>query len=236
MKFKAILFDMDGTLLPMDIEEFTKCYFGELIKIMIPFGFTKDELKYKLFAGVNAMMKNDGHQTNKDAFWEVLAQGHDLDLDKIVSVTDAFYTKEFHNAKCSTGENPLAAKAVALAHEKAEKVILATNPLFPMIAQESRLSWIGLKPEQFDLVTAYETYSFCKPNPQYFLSIFERMDLKPEECLMIGNDELEDMHAASTLGIQCYLVTACMIPRDGYTWNGPKGTFKDLLSYLEKLQ
>lgn len=237
MKYKAILFDMDGTLLPMDTDKFVHAYFSELTRIMLPFGFSKEELKVKLFTGVEAMVKNDGHQTNMDAFWEILANGHaDMNIDAVVATTDAFYTTDFHKVKdLTTQENPLAVKAVALAHEKAEQVILSTNPLFPMVAQESRLSWVDLTLEDFDLVTAYEDNSYCKPNPQYFVAICKRMGLKPEECLMIGNDELEDMHTASSLGMDCYLVTDWMIPREGYTWNGKKGSFEELIQFLEEL-
>lgn len=237
MRYKAILFDMDGTLLPMDMDQFIGAYFSELTKVMLPFGFTKEELKKKLFVGVDAMVRNDGHQTNMEAFWEVLAKGHeDMDMQAVVDTTNDFYTKDFHKVKAvATKENPLAVKAVALAREKAEQVILSTNPLFPAVAQASRLSWIGLKPEDFELVTAYEDNLYCKPNPQYFVAICERMGLDPKECFMIGNDELEDMHTASSLGMDCYLVTDWMIPREGYTWTGKKGTFEDLLNYLASL-
>lgn len=237
MKYKAILFDMDGTLLPMDTEKFVGAYFSELTKVMLPFGFDKEELKKKLFVGVEAMIKNDGHQTNMEAFWEVLGDGHpEMDMEQIVDTTNAFYTTDFHKVKAlATKDNPLAVKAVELAHEKAEQVILSTNPLFPMVAQKSRLSWIGLTPENFDLVTAYEDNSYCKPNPQYFVAICEQMGLKPKECLMIGNDELEDMHTASSLGMDCFLVTDWAILREGYTWTGRKGTFEELLEFLSSL-
>lgn len=234
MKYKAILFDMDGTLLPMDTDTFVGAYFRELTRVMLPFGFTKEELKRKLFIGVDAMVRNDGHQTNMEAFWNVLAEGHnDMDMQSVVDTTNEFYTKEFHKVKeIATKENPLAVKAVALAHEKASQVILSTNPLFPAVAQASRLSWMGLKMEDFNLVTAYEDNFYCKPNPNYFVAICERMGLDPKECLMIGNDELEDMYTASSLGMDCYLVTDWMIPREGYTWTGKKGTFVELLEFL----
>lgn len=235
MKYKAILFDMDGTLLPMDTDKFVHAYFSNLTKVMLPFGFTKEELRSKLFAGVEAMVKNDGHISNMDAFWEVLSNGHpSLDLDAVIQAADRFYETDFHKVKdfCS-GENPFAPSAVSLAKEKFPLVILATNPLFPISAQRSRLSWIGLTPEDFTHVTSYEFSHFCKPNPKYYLEILQLYNLRPEECLMIGNDELEDMHTASSLGIDCYLVTDWMIPRDQYTWNGKKGSFQDLLTYLK---
>lgn len=39
MTIKTILFDLDGTLLPMDQEVFIKYYFGALVKHMEPEGY-----------------------------------------------------------------------------------------------------------------------------------------------------------------------------------------------------
>ena len=89
--------------------------------------------------------------------------------------------------------------------------------------------------DDFEFITSYETDSFCKPNPQYFVSICERLGVKPEECLMVGNDEREDMYAASSIGMNCFLVTDCIIPCEEHPWNGEKGTFEDLIRKLENL-
>ena len=39
MKITTVLFDLDGTLLPMDQDEFVKAYFGALAKKMAPHGY-----------------------------------------------------------------------------------------------------------------------------------------------------------------------------------------------------
>jgi hydroxymethylpyrimidine pyrophosphatase-like HAD family hydrolase len=44
MNYKAILFDMDGTLVPMDNDVFTKGYFKELAKKLSPLGLAPDAL------------------------------------------------------------------------------------------------------------------------------------------------------------------------------------------------
>lgn len=49
--------------------------------------------------------------------------------------------------------------------------MLATNPIFPKVATESRIRWAGLQPEDFELYTTYEKTCHCKPNPAYYTDI-----------------------------------------------------------------
>lgn len=235
MKYKAILFDLDGTLLPMVMEEFTGGYFKELAKALKPFGICHEELVPAIWAGTKAMVKNDGSKINAEVFWERFGQEFDVDLPACRKATDEFYGKEFHGAKQFTGENPLAKEAVKTAREKCEKVILATNPIFPMVGQESRLSWIGLTGKDFDLVTSYETECFSKPNPEYYKRICQKTGLQPEECLMIGNDVKEDMLAAKAAGMDGYLVTDCQILDSETVWGGKQGTFAEMIEMLRSL-
>ena len=44
-----------------------------------------------------------------------------------------------------------------------------------------------------------------------FLEICQKLGVKPENALMIGNDEGEDMKGASEAGLMCYLATDCRI-------------------------
>ena len=85
------------------------------------------------------------------------------------------------------------------------------------------------------MVTSYESDKYCKPNTKYYEDICNRIDVQPGECLMIGNDELEDMYAASNAGMDCYLVTDCVIPSSEHPWEGPKGTFSEMVEMLKSL-
>ena len=152
MNIKAILFDLDGTLLPMDQDAFTRAYFKELAGVIAPLGIEPKKLV--------------------DVVWA----GH-----------------------------------------------------------ASRLSWVGLKPGDFDMVTSYETDRYCKPNPAYYSDICARIGFSPEECLMVGNDETEDMLAASSIGMNAIWVTDCMIPAQNSHWDGPKGPFTELIEYLKAI-
>ena len=235
MRYQAILFDLDGTLLPMDVEAFAKVYIGALAKELEPFGLTVETMFKPFWAATKAMMGNTTGKLNADVFWETFSALTGVERAQVEPICDAFYSVGFQAARAATKDNPLAKEAVRIAREKADKVVLATNPLFPMQGQKTRLSWLGLATEDFDLVTCYTSDRHCKPNPAYFIDVCARLDLDPAKCLMIGNDDKEDMHCAAKVGMDCYLVTDCRLPDKEKPWTGPQGTFADMVEMLKSL-
>lgn len=236
MKYQAILFDMDGTLVPMDTDAFVKGYFSLLFLKLAKYGLEPTQFGKTMWAGVSAMVENDGTCTNEERFWQVFCKLTGVQKDTVNADCLDFYRTEFQGAKQFTGENPLAVQAIRLAREKASRVVLATNPMFPMVGQQTRMGWVGLKPTDFDLVTSYEQERFCKPNPRYYTSICERLHLNPAQCLMIGNDENEDMYAGTEAGLHCWLVTDWMIPSKEHPWAGPRGSFAETVEMLWELE
>ncbi len=236
MHYQAILFDLDGTLLPMALEDFVKAYFGALTRTLSPLGLKGEAILQPLWDATNAMIANPGGKCNADVFWEHFCAATGSERAVLEPVCDEFYATGFHAARAATGANPLAREAVRLAHEKADTVVLATNPLFPMAGQRTRLSWIGLAPEDFDLVTCYTSDRHCKPNPAYYADICQRLSLDPTRCLMIGNDDREDMACAASCGMDGYLVTDCRIPWGEQPWTGAMGTFADMVEMLRGLE
>lgn len=232
-KITTVLFDLDGTLLPMELEAFTNAYFGLLAKKAAPYGYDPETLAAAVWKGTKAMVKNDGAMKNCDRFWQTFAEVLGEEVLKLRPVFDGFYANEFHGVKVATGDNPLARRAVDGLKARGYDVILATNPLFPAVGIKTRLSWIGLVPEDFLEVTSYEDYSYCKPNPAYFGEILEKTGKRPEECLMVGNDTAEDLSALE-LGLDVYLVTDCLINNDGRDISGIKqGSFAGFLNFAE---
>lgn len=232
---KAILFDLDGTLLPMVQEEFTSGYFKLLAAKMGPYGYDPQLLVDALWQGVGAMVQNNGKEPNADRFWEVFNAKLGKDARKDEPIFDSFYTTEFKDAIQFTQPTPLSPQLVAAAREKAERVILATNPLFPRCGQHTRLDFVGLKDSDFDWVTDYENSHFCKPNPAYYREILAQFDLHPADCLMIGNDMEEDIVPATQLGMEAFLVTDCLINPKGREIFTPAGTLADVLTFLQEL-
>ena len=232
MDINTILFDLDGTLLPMDQEKFVNGYFKMLAAKLAPYGYEPQQLINAILAGIEAMIKNDGSQLNEDAFWKRFVEIYG---DKVLAdkpVFEDFYKNEFQDARSFCGFNPKAAETVRLLKDKGYRVVLATNPLFPSIATESRIRWAGLEPSEFDLYTTYENTSYCKPNLDYYRDILKRIDCRPEECLMVGNDVGEDM-VVEALGMQAFLLTDCLINTQKKDITAYlHGSFEQLLSML----
>lgn len=232
---KAVFFDLDGTLLPMDQERFVKSYMGRMASTMAPLGYQPEKLIGAIWAGTSAMIQNDGSRTNEDVFWSFFQQMFGADVRKDEPHFDAFYKTEFQQVRGDCGFDPAAAEAVHAIQAMGLRTVLATNPLFPPIATQSRVRWAGLEPDDFEYITTYDNSSFCKPNPEYYRQILGKLELKPEECLMVGNDVTEDMVAA-TLGMQVFLLTDCLINKHNEDIaRYPHGSFPALLNYIRSL-
>ena len=97
----TVLFDLDGTLLPMELEKFTNTYFGLLAKKAAPFGFQPEPLVAAVWKGTKAMVKNDGTETNDKRFWDTFAGEMGEEVLQLRPVFDGFYANEFHGAKAA---------------------------------------------------------------------------------------------------------------------------------------
>jgi HAD superfamily hydrolase (TIGR01549 family) len=236
MPITTVLFDLDGTLLPMDQDVFTKTYFGLLAKRMTAIGYEPDSLIRAVWKGTGAMLKNNGEMSNEAAFWETFAGLYpDRDIEADKPHFEAFYAHEFQEVSRICTLQPLAATLIRKLRERSYRLILATNPLFPPIATVSRIRWAGLEPEDFVFFTTYENSSYCKPDPRYYQEILDRFSLKPEECLMVGNDVTDDM-AAAKLGMQVFLLTDCLINKEERSLTPyHQGSFSALLAYMDQL-
>ena len=234
-KITTVLFDLDGTLLPMDQDRFVEAYFRLLAGKLAPRGYDPKELIDSIWSGTKAMILNDGAQNNEETFWADFTSRFGKEARNDLPLFDEFYRVDFLQVRQVCGFHPDAAKAVRLLQEKGIRLILATNPIFPAVATENRIRWAGLEPTDFELVTTYENSRFCKPNLNYYKDILSSRGLHGEECLMVGNDVSEDMVAAA-LGMEVFLLTDCLINKPNADINAyPHGSYPELLKRLNDL-
>lgn len=230
---KTVLFDLDGTLLPMDNEEFTKYYFGFLCKKMAPHGYEPKALIDAIWAGTGAMVKNDGSITNEEAFWDCFSQILGNRVFEARPVIEEFYRTDFNIARNVCGYNQTLVDLVQDLKARGCRMALATNPIFPAMATENRIRWAGLEPEDFELYTTYENTGFSKPNIAYYQYLLDKLGIEAEQTLMVGNDVAEDM-IAEKLGMQVFLLTDCMINKKNEDISRyPHGSAEDLRKLLE---
>ena len=236
MKLKTIMFDLDGTLLPMDQETFIGAYFKLLAAKLAPQGYESEKLLKGIYAGIGAMVKNDGSMRNDEVFWRTFCGLFGEKAREDEPHFDAFYRCEFQQVKHACGYDARSAKLIKALKDRGYRLVLATNPLFPQVATHSRIRWAGMEPKDFELVTTYENSSFCKPNVRYYQEIIDKLGLDPAQCLMVGNDVGEDM-AAGSLGMRTFLLTDCLINRSGEDIEKyPHGSFDALESYIASLE
>ena len=234
----VFLFDLDGTLLTIETEQFLKYYFGALSSEFEDLCNKQEDFIKLLMDSTEQMIINDGSRSNQQAFMEAFMEEIEVEngkesAEKIKERFDHFYQNEF----AALGkyfeidrENPL--EIIEYLKNKDKKLVLATNPLFPKEAVEKRLSWTGINPADFELLTHYENMSYAKPNPNYYQEILGKINVNAENCLMIGNDLKEDA-AAAELGITTFIIEDKLIERKACNypveWRGSLREFKELL-------
>ncbi|WP_461367817.1 HAD family hydrolase [Candidatus Darwinibacter acetoxidans] len=232
---KAVLFDLDGTLLPMDMEIFLREYLQKLGVKAAAYGYDPAKMVEVVMAGVEAMIQNDGSMTNEERFWQLFLSRIGGEKEAHYKLFEEFYTNEFRTLARIVQPTPLAREAVRILGDKGYTTVLATNPLFPSMAILERMSWAGLHPHDFALITTFENSRFTKPHLGYFQGILEAIGAAPQDCLMVGNDLVEDLPAVE-LGMEFFLVTDDLINPQGADYSQfPHGTREDLVSYLAKL-
>ncbi len=203
---QAVLFDLDGTLLRVDTAEFMTEYLREVGRAVSP---VVDPGRFidALLASTEAMRANrDPSVTNAQAFWADFRPRLKDCIDALEPVILDFYTNKFNRLSRVAQPCPGAREAVEAALDRGLRVVLATNPVFPLSAIRDRMAWAGVEDLPWEFVTSYEEMHFCKPHPEYYLEVADRLGVPAEKCLMVGNDPGEDL-AASGVGMRTYLVT-----------------------------
>jgi len=227
----TILFDLDGTLLPIEQEPFTKAYFDALTQTVSPLGYPPEEFVRAVWAGTKAMMQNDGGDYNRRRFWDRFASLLGERARGLEPLLEQFYQDQFHRLKTLTASSDVSQKLVRSLQDKGYQLILATNPIFPEVAVSSRLGWVGLSLCDFSFVTTYENSRYCKPDLRYYREIFDICKKSPSQCLMIGNSVREDM-CARKLGARVYLVTDHLENEGGGDVSGyPQGSLSQLADF-----
>ncbi len=224
-----MLFDLDGTLLDIDLGTFLGAYFKALGAATATHFGDADVLSAVL-ASTEAMQLPHPGRTNSEVFHEDFRAraGIDLDDPATYEVFDRFYAEEFPGLRHSAGPAEGGRDAVETALELGLGVAVATQPIFPRAAIEQRMVWAGLDDLGLSVVTTYEVMHACKPHGEYFRETAAMVGAEPSQCLMVGDDRFLDMPAAD-VGMRTYFTGPGDAPAD---W---KGTMRELSDLLRRI-
>jgi FMN phosphatase YigB (HAD superfamily) len=230
----TIIFDLDGTLLPMDTDKFMMAYNEELGKyfadIVDPKAFVK-----AVWLSTKMTIENLEHKKNYDVFKEAMAECFGGDLDLYFKKIYDFYDDGFLNLDHATGKSEVMIEAVGILKEKGYKLMIATNPLFPMKANHHRIRWAGFKPEDFDYISCFEENHYCKPHLAFYEEVIAVNQVDVSTALMVGNDAKEDL-AARQLGLKTFLVKDHLLMRDIESYETDyQGSYVDFLEFAKDL-
>ncbi|WP_420630267.1 HAD family hydrolase [Candidatus Leptofilum sp.] len=234
MMFKAILFDLDDTLLGNEMDHFLPGYFellGQFAERYLP----RDQFLQELMICTEAMIRNvDPALSNREVFWQRFEQRTGLDSAKMEPFFEQFYRHQFHQLQGRTEKRPFAPQLVQFCLDHNLDVVVATNPLFPRIAIEARLDWAGLPVDayNFALVTAYENMHAAKPQPAYYAEILDKIGCQPAQALMVGNDWENDILPARSLGIHTYWLSLDGTPPPDEVQVAYGRTLQDVYTFL----
>ncbi len=203
--FKTVLFDLDGTLLNINMDTFLPGYFEILARRFARQAGPEEFVAHLLHCTQTMIDDQDPLFTNEEVFMREFIPRIGLPPEKLQPILEDFYTNDFGSLERYTRQEPLAQKVVELCFKKGLEMVIASNPIFPYLAMEHRLRWAGLADYPYRLITAYENMHFCKPHCEYYEEILGLLNRQAADCLMIGNNVREDL-AAEKAGIRTYLL------------------------------
>jgi FMN phosphatase YigB (HAD superfamily) len=232
---RGVLFDLDGTLLQVEMGTFIPAYVRGLSACfadLAPRGLFAEVVRATTFA---LLTSDDGTVTNEELFLSGIERHLGIAADLFNERLLSYCQDGLQSLASLVRPLPLARPILKACFARGLKVAIATNPVFPRPLVEARLAWAGVADFPFELVTCYDDSRYCKPHPHYFHDVLARLGLAPEETLMVGNDTEHDLGAGQA-GIATFLVDTWMVDRLQGAWACDfRGGHPELFRFVESL-
>lgn len=232
---QAVLFDLDGTLLQVDMQRFIPDYVEGLAGVCADLA-ERRRFSEVVLKAIWGLLRNERGECSNQQLFHSAIESH-------LAITPNLFNQRLQRY-CVEGlpalaalitPHPLVPRILQACFERGLKVVIATNPVFPRALVEARLAWGGMGDFAFDLVTSYENTRYCKPHPGYFEDIVQTLELAPERCLMVGNDTVHDLAAKQT-GIATFLLDTWKVDRGGGFKPDFQGGHDELCRLVESLR
>lgn len=228
---RALLLDLDDTLLQSNFEAFLPAYMGRLAAALEDLG-PSDHVINHLISSTQAMINDlDPTRTLKQAFDARFYPGLETSEPTLRPRIDRFYRDTYPTLRDLTSPVEDALEFIQRVEAAGIEMVVATNPLFPATAIRQRLAWAGLPIEDapFSFLTSYERFHFAKPQPEYYAEILGLLGVQAESAAIVGDDVENDLEPAALLGIAGFQIS----PSPAAGFDG--GTLADAWDWLHGL-
>jgi len=228
---QAVLFDLDGTLIEVDMQRFVPAYLRRLAARLAGCADPRRVMRTLQAAVMTMLDGTAGECSLQELLRTTLAEQLQLAWPDYQAGLAVFCREDLEELRPLVAPHPLARPLVEACLARGWRVVLATNPIFPRAVIEARLAWGGLADLPFQPVTSYESSRHCKPHAGFFTDLLTELNLAPQACLMVGNDTFHDL-AAGRAGLPTCLLTTWRIDRPGLAlsadWEGPHHALLEL--------
>lgn len=229
---QGVLFDLDGTLVDVDMYVFIPAYLRRLSDFFSDLIDARRFRREMLAATTTMLQSKKRSASNEEMLLSLLFRRLGIGQGQFQERLQQFINDGLDSLRPLVQSLPLAHSILQSCADRGLRLVLATNPVFPLQIVEARLRWGGLANLPFDLVTSYENSRYCKPDRRYFEDVLDFLQIPAETCLMVGNDTDHDL-AAQQVGISTFLVDTCLVNRGDSPFEADwQGNHGDLLRFL----
>lgn len=197
---RAVLFDLDDTLLSLNLTAFICRYVAGMAGLLARAARTTPVALGLPFVRSYLAVQDAGRTdslTNERVFNDAFLAGSGIPLaDPVIADLVDYYEREIVPGLSGgvVRARPVEGgrSAIEAVHDLGLTCALATNPTFSLACDRARMGWAGVREEDFALVSTWSNSTRCKPEARYYQEFAQALGVRLEECLMVGNDASRD--------------------------------------------
>lgn len=233
MPLSTILLDLDDTLLTTRTDAFVPAYIQRFTAFTTNFA-PPEQISRILIQATRAVQANtDPARSNEAIFYDhFLPHFTAEEIPQLQARITAFYSESYPHLQAVVEPRPAARTLVETLFAQGYQVAIATNPFFPETAVQQRLAWANVADFPYALITTLENMHATKPHLAYYREILTRLDCQAEDCLMVGDDPLNDIAPANRLNIPTWWITDLADAADPNVSSTYRGTLVDFLNWI----
>jgi putative hydrolase of the HAD superfamily len=206
LTIKAVLFDMGSTLVKYDVEFFEEVFHRILLSLSIPKSL--DDIKKAFLSAKNEakdlnLLSSFGKMKCEEYWnrWDSLVLKH-LGMAEHVELGKLVQSKWFDFVDCTL--YPEVKDVLSELKLQGLKIGLISNGYEEEI--NLILEKVNLEKATFDIIVGVDTIRQVKPNPDIFKYAVNKLDVKPEETIFVGDNVEADYKGAENAGIHALLI------------------------------